>query len=255
MRCAVLALALPLLGATSAAAQGRARPARPAAATPKAWFGVNAGAQTTTTEFDDRFDFTLYQETATTRVQYPIESGFLFDAGGGVRLWRGLGAGLAVSRFAADGTAGTSTSLPHPFFLAQPRQVDGDADGIRRTETGIHLQAQYTIPVSRTVELLLAAGPSILLVNQTLVTSVNYSEEYPYDTATFTGVERRDASGSAVGFHAGVDVRWRLSRSVGIGAVARFTRATIDLDASDNRSAVTVDAGGVHVGAGLRFVF
>ena len=252
----LFACALPWLAATPAAAQGRTRPARPAAQTPsKAWIGVNAGAQTTTTEFDDRFDFTAYQETATTRVAYPVETGFLFDAGGGVRLWRALGAGLAVSRFAVDGSATTSTSLPHPFFLEEPRQVDGDADGIRREETGIHLQAQLAIPISRTVGLLLAGGPSILGVNQTLVNSVKYSEEYPYDVATFTGVETRDASGSAAGFNAGVDVRWRISRNVAIGGLIRVTRAQVELDASDGRPAVTVDAGGVHVGAGLRFVF
>ena len=251
----VLAWVLPVLCASPATAQTRPRTTRPADRSPRVTLAISGGSQTSTTEFDDRFDFELYKETATTRVQYPVEGGFLFDVGGGVRLWRGLGAGLAVSTFAVDGSASTSTSLPHPFFLNQPRQVDGDADQMRREETGIHVQAQYSIPLSRRLQLTLMAGPSILRVNQTLVSSVNYSQEYPYDTATFTGVERRTADGSAGGFNAGADVRWLISRHVGVGAMVRVTRAEIDLDPGDNREAVTVDAGGTHVAAGLRFTF
>jgi hypothetical protein len=247
--------ALPLLCGSQAGAQTRTRTTRPPDRTPRISLAVSGGSQTSTTEFDDRFDFELYRETATTRVHYPVDGGFLFDAGGGVRLWRGLGAGLAVSRFAVDGSASTSTSLPHPFFLNQPRQVDGDADQIRREETGIHVQAQYSLPLTRSLHLMLMAGPSILRVNQTLVSRVNYSEEYPYDAATFTGVERRTADGSAGGFNAGVDLRWLISRHVGIGAMVRLTRAEIDLDPGDSRPAVTVDAGGAHIAAGLRFAF
>ena len=97
-------------------------------------------------------------------------------------------------------------------------------------------------------------GPSILHVNQAVVTDVNYSEEYPYDTAAFTGVDSRDVKASATGFNAGADVRWMFSRHVGLGGLVRFTRGTVDLDGPDNRT-ITVDAGGTHVGAGLRVVF
>jgi hypothetical protein len=237
LACAVLALS------TAAAAQPP----------PRYWFGLSGGYQPTTTEFDDRFTFDLYRETATTSVTYPVDAGFVFDAGGGVRLWHGLGAGLAVSRFVLDGMVSTTTTLPHPFFLQQNREVTGDADGLSRDETGIHVQAQYHAPIGK-LHLILMGGPSFFRVNQTMVTDVNYSEEYPYDTATFTGVDSRSVEGSATGFNAGLDARWMFSRTIGVGALLRFTRATIDLETPGNRT-IPVDAGGTQFGVGVRFAF
>ncbi|MGH9372633.1 MAG: outer membrane beta-barrel protein, partial [Vicinamibacterales bacterium] len=237
--------------------------AAPAVAQSRQWAGdqpprfalsLNGGYQSSTTEFDDRFTFDLYQETGTTRVAYPIEAGFLFDAGGSVRIWRGLAAGVAVSRFVRDGAASTNTSLPHPFFLQRNRDIDGEADGIKREETGIHIQAQYQLPLTGSLQIVLMGGPSVLQVKQTLVTEVNFNEEYPYDTATFTGVDSDRVSRSATGFNIGADVQWMFSPHVGAGALVRFTSATVDLDAAGDRT-VSVDAGGTQVGAGLRFVF
>ena len=44
------------------------------------------------------------------------------------------------------------------------------------------------------------------------------------------------------------------SRQFGVGGILRFSRATVDLDAPDNRT-VSVDAGGFYAGGGLRIVF
>jgi hypothetical protein len=248
--CALLAVA-----PKPVAAQSRPRPAaRPTSPLPRVSIGISGGYQATTTEFDDAFDFTIYQETGSTRVTYPVEAGPLFDVSGGVRLWRGLGVGLAVSRFALDGVAATTTSVPHPLFLGQNRQVIGEGDAIRREESGIHVQAQYLVAVGRKLHVTLMAGPSVLQVNQALVIDVNYTQEYPYDTATFTGVDSRRVKASAVGFNAGADVRWMFSRTIGAGVLVRFTRATVDLDAADNRT-ISVDAGGTQIGAGVRFAF
>lgn len=220
----------------------------------RGFISINGGYQATTTDFDDSFTFTRDQETGTTRVGYPIDAGATFDVGGGVRLWRGLGFGLAVSRFSRDGIAPATSSVPHPLFLQQPREVAGDGQGIRREETGVHVQAQYSLPLSGSLQVTLMGGPSILQVNQAMVIDVNYSEEYPYDTAEFTGVDTNRKKASKTGYNAGADVRWMFTRNVGAGVVLRFTRATVDLDAGEGRT-VAVDAGGGQVGAGLRISF
>lgn len=229
--------------------------AAPASAqeTSRGFISINGGYQASTTEFDDSFTFSAHQETGTTRVTYPIDAGPIFDAGGGVRLWKGLGVGLAVSRFTIDSTVQASSSIPHPFFPERHREVSGEAGDIRREETGIHVQAQYSIPLGR-LHLTLMAGPSVLQVSQAMVIDVNYSEEYPYDTAAFAGVDTTSKKGSKAGFNAGADVRWMFSRSFGVGGVVRFSRATIDLDEIDGRT-VSVDAGGVQAGVGIRIGF
>lgn len=220
----------------------------------RGFVGVNAGYQASTTEFDDSFTFTRDQETGTSRVNYPIDAGVMFDVGGGVLVWRQLGVGAAFSRFTHDGVVDASSAIPHPFFFQQNREVSGEADGIQREETGVHLQAQYSVPVTRRLELTLMGGPSILHVNQAVVIDVNYTEEYPFDAAAFAGVDSTSKKGSKLGFNVGMDVRWMFTRTIGAGALVRFTRATVDLDAGENRT-VAVDAGGTHVAAGVRIQF
>ena len=225
-----------------------------AAAQPRFSIAVNGGYQPTTSEFDDGFMIELFEEGGNTDVHYPIEAGALFDVGGGVRLWRGLGAGVAISRFVRDGVASTTSLIPHPFFFRRFREVAGNAGGMEREETGVHLHARYDLPLTRRLHLTLMGGPSFLRIDQRIVTEVNYTEEYPYDTATFTGVDSRVVDGSATGFNAGVDVRWMFTESIGAGALVRFTRATVDLEPRQNRT-IPVDAGGMHIGVGGRFLF
>lgn len=229
--------------------------AAPASAQPaeRAWIAVSGAAQVTETQFDDSFTFTLHRETGSTRVQYPTSRATLVDAGGGVRLWAGFGAGVAFSRFTRAEEAPTVSRVPHPLYFQQHRQLSASAPGIDRTETGVHLQAQYQLPVSRRLLVVVGAGPSFLQVRQDLVTGVRHSETYPYDTTEYQGVETRAASASAAGYNAGADVRWMISRHIGAGALIRLTSATVRLDADGRRLAV--EAGGTHVGAGLRVVF
>jgi outer membrane protein with beta-barrel domain len=220
----------------------------------RGFVGVNAGYQASTTEFDDSFTFPRDQETGTSRVTYPIDAGVTFDVGGGYQVWRQLGVGVAFSRFTRDGPVTASSSIPHPFFFQQHRDVSGESDGISHEETGVHLQAQYSVPLSDRLVVTLMGGPSFLHVNQAVVIDINYSEEFPYDTATFTGVDTETKKGSKAGFNVGADVRWMFTRTIGAGALVRLTRATIDLDAGENRT-VSVDAGGAQFAAGIRIGF
>ena len=106
---------------------------------------VNGAFQTTTNDFSDRFEFERDLETGSTEVDYPVQGGFIFDAGGGYRLWKNLAAGVAVSYFTRSDSASTTSSFPHPFFFNQPRAVAGDAAGVTRSETAVHVQAMYLV--------------------------------------------------------------------------------------------------------------
>jgi len=229
--------------------------AMPAAAQPLPRFtiSVNGGYQPSTTSFDDRFTFDLNRETAAVDTDYSVDAGPLFDAGVGFRIWKGLGAGIAISRFSVDSAGQAEATLPHPLFFQRNRQISGETTGITREETGIHIQAQYQLPPFGNVYVTLAGGPSVLDIQQSIVTDVNFTEEFPYDTATYVGVDSQRVSGTATGFNAGADVRWMFTRNVGVGGLVRYTRATVDL--TRNNRTVTVDAGGMQVGGGVRLAF
>jgi hypothetical protein len=220
----------------------------------RGYISFNAGVQATTNDFADRFEFERNVETGSTDVDYPVKAGVFYDGGAGVRLWKGLGAGVSVSFFSRDDSAEITAQIPHPFFFDRPREVTGTLDGVTRSETGVHVQLMYMLDPSGPLRVVLFGGPSFFSVEQDLVTEVRYAETYPFDTATFTTADVNRENGSAVGFNAGADVMWEFHRNFAAGALLRFARASVDLDAPNNRS-VSVDAGGFHAGGGIRVIF
>lgn len=237
----------------AAAALALATPAAAQATSSRLTVSVNAGVQTSATSLSDHFEFERNVETATVDVGYPIKPGVLFDAGVIVRLWKNLGAGVAVSRVTDDGSAEIDAQIPHPFQFLQPRAISGEQRGIMHAETGVHLQLQYSIAIASRFTLVLSGGPSRLSVEQDLVTDVLYDDDFPYDEATFRSATTRRSKASVTGFNAGADLRWMPGR-IGLGGLVRFTRGSVDLTTENDRP-VPVRAGGVQVGGGIRIGF
>ena len=248
---ALCSVALP--APAGAQAKPQPRPPRPATAEPRIYLLINGGYQPSTTSFDDDFSATVHQEQQTTEVSYPVDAGPVFEGGAAIRLWKGLAVGGVVSKFSVDGTGHVTSLIPHPLLFQHNREVTGDPDNLRREETAVHIQAQYHLPLTRRLRVVLAGGPSVIDIKQLMVINVRYAETYPYDTATYEGVDTKRATGTASGFNAGVDVQWMFNRSVGVGGLVRVTKATVDLGI-DNRT-IQVDAGGTQLGVGVRFAF
>ncbi len=215
---------------------------------------VNAGYQAATNDFSDRVTFEVYKEQGTTEAQYPVRGDVLFDAGGSVRIWKRLGAGVTVSRYTRNAAVHTVSRVPHPLYLEQPREMIGDPGGITRAETSAHVQILYLLPTPGRLRITAAAGPSYINVEQDLIAMVRYQDTYPFDVATFTGADTRRARRGAAGFNVGADATWMFNRTFGAGGVVRFTRATVTLNAPENRT-LSVDAGGTQAGVGIRIRF
>jgi len=249
---AIFAATLAVALATPAAAQARRTP-QPKGPT-RFYVSLNGGVQPANADLSDHFEFPSNAETATVDVKYPKKAGVLIDGGGGVQLWRQLGAGVAVSYVSSDGTAAIEASIPHPFLFGQPRQISGEQGSVARTETSAHVQLLYFVPTRGKLHAIVSGGPSFVSLSQDVVTDVDFSEVYPYDTAAFTRATTKAVKGNAVGFNIGVDLRWMFSREFGVGGLVRFTRATVDLDVAEGRS-FSVDTGGVQAGGGVRIFF
>jgi hypothetical protein len=228
---------------------------RPAAAQSEARIvvGVNAGVQTGATQLTDHFEFESNVETAAVDVNYPSDAAVLIDGSMTLRLWHQVGVGIAASKTTRNGSADVDARIPHPLFFQQPRTVSGSQSGVSDTQTGIHFQLSYAIPATRHLTITLSGGPSYVHVSQDLVTDIKYSESYPYDVATFTSAATEQASAGALGFNVGGDVAWMFTRAFGIGGLVRYTRATVDLESKDRT--ISVEAGGVQTGGGIRLEF
>jgi hypothetical protein len=106
------------------------------------------------------------------------------------------------------------------------------------------------MPVGRKVLLTLSGGPSHFSLNQPLVESVGFSESYPYDEATLRPVNPATATASGLGFHAGIDVGYYLTRNLGVGVGAMYAGA--NLPVKSHGESISLAAGGFHAGVGLR---
>jgi hypothetical protein len=219
----------------------------------RVFISFNGAAQVTKNPFTDRSEFDVGPEQGTTEADYPVEGGLLIDGSIAVRLWKDLAAGVAISHFTRDEVVATVSRIPHPFFFEMLREVTGDASATR-TERAVHVQAIYRFRAGGPITVALFGGPSFMRVEQDFVTSVQYNEEYPFDTATFRQAVTESVSGSAVGFNAGADVAWMFTRHIGVGGLARFAKATIDVDLPGGRTK-SLEVSGFSAGGGLRLAF
>ena len=232
----------------------------PAAAQPGAARGalsINGGLQTATSDFADnvRFGHALFgPEEAALDTRYPASDDALFDIGGSVRVWRSLAVGASVSWLTRETDADVTGRLPHPFWFDRPRGVSGTATGLARTETAVHVHAQWVIPVGRSVAVTLFGGPTWFNATQDLVADITFEQAYPFDAATYSGANAGERSASTIGAHAGADVAYYFSERIGIGGMVRFSRGSVDLDSPDGDT-LKNDVGGVHTSGGLRIRF
>jgi len=243
-------IALTLIAASLGAADVRAQTARQ----DSGWLSVNVGSQGAPTGFTGATTFRTNVEDGTVSTNYPFTSATLFDAGAGVRIWRNLGVGLSVSYFTQKDELEVTTKVPHPFFFNQLRTVTGVQAGVERREIGTHIQAVWMIPATTHLQIGLFGGPSFIAVKQGIVTTVNVTETYPYDSATFASADSPLQSRRAGGFHAGVDGSYLFNQRIGVGGMVRFSRAQTTFALADGGT-VTADLGGTQLAAGLRVRF
>src|SRR6185295_549784 len=177
--------------------------AQSAAWTDRAYVNASGWYQAAPTTFTQVVNPIDFVERSVIDTSYRIRAAAGFDVGGGVRVWRNLGVGLAVSRFTRAGGGSVTAQVPHPFFFNRLRPVSGEASGLEREETGVHAQVLWVIPISGRWQVGLSGGPSWFKVGQDLVQSVSVTQSYPYDTATFAGFTAARRTGSRVGFNAG----------------------------------------------------
>ena len=253
----LLAAALVALPARAALAQTDPAPApapapAPSPAGSRFYVGVSAGAQAKASTYTDSYEVPLYLETQTVSTVYPEVSGLFIAFDARYKIWKQLTVGVGVLSFMDDGDAAVTARLPHPFFDNTFRTIEGTVN-TKREEMAVYPTVGWIVPFSSSVQLALSAGPSFVTVKQQFVTNVNFTEAYPFDTASFTSADVTQSSASATGVYVGADVSWMFSRHVGAGGIVQFSRATVKQKVGDRT--VSIDAGGAQAGGGIRFVF
>jgi hypothetical protein len=251
--------------------------AMPAGAQDRFIASVNIGQQATSTTVSEERTFQQYLEEGSLTFGRTIPKALFVDAGLSVHLWRGVRAGASVSIFEDSGLGELTANVPHPLFFDQRRTVTGTIGGVRRREVGQHFSAGWMIPniprirktpkpskipTKRPVDFIIFGGPSIFTTDQIFVTtlrSVSLANEiYPFDTVEFPGAVTEKTRNNVVGYHAGLDITWRLKGRfrdrAGVGLLVRYASGKADLTPTGGRP-VEIEVGGFHAGGGLRLIF
>jgi len=242
MRALLLAVAMAMVAQPAFAQSpwlGRAR------------LALSAGVQPEAKGFSQTSTLVEYVEPALLSMTRDEGGAPLFDIGVAFPLTGRLGASVGLSALSTDGAAALQAGIPHPFFFDAPRPISGDVN-IQRNELALHAGVGVLVG-GGALDVFVSGGPSIFRVKQDVVTGVEYDEAYPFDSATFVSATLSEASASKVGYHAALDVTWRFSRAWGLGALVRYTRAEVPLDAG-GIEADSVKVGGLQAAAGLRLI-
>jgi hypothetical protein len=221
---------------------------------------INAGQQTSTTTVSQQQTLEQYFEQGSFTFERPVPTAVIYDFGIGVRLWRGLHAGAAVSVFNDKTGPGTVTArVPHPLQFNKPRTVTGEVPNATRRELGQHIMFGWNVRAAGGLDFLLFAGPSIFATDQLLVKSLRLSldnEVFPFDELAFPPVESETLREDVLGYNAGVDMTWRFARNLGVGLLVRYSEGKKAFTPTPTGSApANVTVGGLHAGGGLRLIF
>jgi hypothetical protein len=245
-------------------------PATAAGQTGRAFIFVDFGLQQPAVrDFTQTIDVESREEIQTETHVYRFDRGSSFGGGGGVWFTPVFGVGVAVNRYVNENPADVTLSIPHIFFFnSNIEKSTQTPDPMRRTETGIHVNALFAVPSQGRVGVTFSAGVSHITVQQdmvadyeiieTIVGFPDFTDDFDFAPETFT-TDRESAS--AIGFNVAADVTVYLTRAVGVGGTIRFSRATVELPdkleefyfGNDVRREVTV--GGLSVGGSIRVRF
>jgi len=239
----ISAFGLTLIGSATASAQ--ARPDHRVAV------AIEFGGRMTSMSFTQSITFEAFSEQGSLVTNYALKHSPFVDGGVTVRVWRSLGAGMAVSSLHDSFGAQITALIPHPIIANQPRTVTGDAPVTYR-EVAAHLQAVYWWQHGRRLGASFFGGPSVIRSDQDFVSDVSYSQTFPYNTASFEGATVVRQRTSATGFNAGGQVGWTIAGPFGITALARYSRVVNHFPTIGTE---TVRVGGLNLGAGLQLLF
>ena len=215
--------------------------------TDKGFISVNGGAQTGSHTLTSSSSFPLYDETATVDTSQKVKGGGIFDIGGAYRVWgKNLLAGVSFTHTSSKSDVTLNARIPDPIVYDQPRSVSSSQGGAKHSETAVHIDAIWMIPVASKIDVGVFAGPSIIAVKQDLVGTLSVSEPGPTVSAPLS-----ESSKTAVGVNLGADVQYMVTKRWGAGVLARYSVAKASLSGATEKLTV----GGFEIAAGGRVRF
>jgi hypothetical protein len=102
------------------------------------------------------------------------------------------------------------------------------------------------IPVANKLDVGVFGGPTIFMVSQDTITSLDVDEPGPTISAPLAEVKKTTA-----GINFGVDVQYLVTKKVAVGGVARYAWGSATIEGATDKLSV----GGFQLGVGARYRF
>jgi hypothetical protein len=226
--------------------------------TDNGFLNINGAAQMGSHDFTETSAPTVYGESASISTPHQIGGGPLFDVSGGVRVAGNLGVGIGYSWFSTSESPTVTAQIPNPVFFNKPRSATAPAGTLEHSESVVHLQVLWMLPVAQKLDVAFFVGPSFFSVSQDLISedlTAGITEgAAPFTTVTLGSVPTATKTKSGTGYNVGADISYMIVRQMGIGVLLRYSAATVDLPTAGGGQ-VSVDAGGFQIGVGARVRF
>jgi hypothetical protein len=201
----------------------------------------NVAAQTQARSLTASTSIPLYGETAVMNAVQAIDSGGLWEIGGGYRVTPSLAIGIGFSTFSKSGDGILVASIPSPTVFNRPLTVTTTTTGLQHREVGTHLMAVWFVPVAENIDVTVFAGPSFFRLRQDVMTAT-----IPAGTQATT-VTSQSESGNATGANIGASVNYMFAPRYGAGIFLRYAGASVGLPPAGE-----LNVGGFQIGGGFR---
>ena len=215
--------------------------------TDKGFLNLSGGVQTGSHTLATATTFPLYDEVATVGSTQDISGGGFFDVSAGYKVWGNVALGAGYSWTSSKADAALTGSIPSPVFFDQPRPITSSASDLNHSENAFHLMAVYMVPVTDKFDVALSAGPTIFQVSQDFPGALSITEPGP----SVSGADLTQIKKTTIGFNLGLDLTYLVTKKIGVGGLARYTKGSADLDGASEKLTV----GGFQIGGGVRIRF
>jgi hypothetical protein len=206
--------------------------------------------------FGDVRMFEEYLEETTIRTSYETRSTFGPEAAVQVSLFRNLGVLASYSRASRDFTGSVDVSRPHPLYFDRPRTASAELTGYDYAESAVNLDLAFGRGAGQ-IDWSLFGGVTLFRVEADLLGEPTFTDVYPYQELAIASTPATSVESNPTGFNAGGRLDYRFGRSgrFGLGVEVLYSRATAELRATPDAEAISLDVGGLQLGAGLRVYF
>lgn len=195
---------------------------------------------------------TIYHEDASASLEYQVQTGTPITASLGYRFSPSIGVEIGADISSRNMTENYSASIPHPLYFSVFREAEGTQTE-SLTENTLFINLVYSLRFG-SLGLDVFGGPAYIMAETSVVSAVNFSESYPYDTISLNA-DTAEIAQNVFGFNGGAELVFYLGESFAIHGGARYISGQAVFEPESGIPGPEITLGGLRAGGGIKIFF